>query len=314
MRLGLLGLVVAGLMLVAGGPVLAASQQAVSVKGITLSPAIINVDLDKNLVSTSFKISVGNDSDKPAELSLSSLDFKSLNQSGGVAFVGAGNRYGLANWLSFPQKSITLKPHSSQAVTIKVNNRADLSPGGHYAAILFKDTAGGTGSNHVSFNQAAAVLVFLRKSGGEIYALSLKHPDFGSSLLKLPADLSLPIANTGNTQTVPRGTVTLSDPFGREVKRGIINADSALVLPGSTRLITSNLFNEKTAWLPGIYKLTVTYYSADDGASSQVATYRLFYADLPVLITALLVVLVVVMYFRNYRSLAKPKPKNKKQA
>jgi len=290
----------------------AASAKSVTVEGITISPAIINVSVDQNLLNSDFQVSIKNNTDKPASLSLSSLDFKSLNETGGIAFVGPGAKYGLANWLELPSGSIALKPGENKAVTIRVSNRADLSPGGHYAAVLFnKSSQTASGTDRINVNQVAAALVFLKKSGGEIYDLSLSRPAFGTAWLKLPSHLSLPVANTGNTQTVPRGSVTISGPFDHQVRRGIINDNSAMVLPGSVRQIDTSLFKTGHAWLPGRYTATIVYRSADTNAAN-IASYSFVYlTPLFIYLAAIFIGLVSYLYVRNYRSWNTPKKKKK---
>jgi len=86
---------------------------------------------------------VTNNTKSRCALRTSSLDFKSLNESGGWAFVTngtdqLGHKYGLASWLTIPPDLIELQPNQTKPVKITVDNRSDLSPGGHYAAVLFK--------------------------------------------------------------------------------------------------------------------------------------------------------------------------------
>jgi hypothetical protein len=300
-------------------PAAAAQPKNISYQGISLSPAIVNLAVDQNLPGTSFQITITNNLSQPVSLAPSSLDFKSLNETGGVAFISGNGQYGLANWLELPSQPISLKPKASQTVTIRVDNRSDLSPGGHYAAVLFKDVvSGASGKNTAVFNQAVSTLVFLKKSGGEIYQLQLQPPNFGASWLHLPRNLDLLIANTGNTQTAPRGEVVIYGPRGQEVRRAVINTDSSLVLPGSTRLFKTRLFKVDHAWLPGTYKAVITYRPADSSVATT-SEYTFFYAN-PVDILLALAAIIGVLYFRNYRSWEepaaspkKPAPKNQKK-
>jgi hypothetical protein len=288
-----------------------AAQPNIAYKGISLSPAIANLAVDQNLATTSFQINVSNNLNQPVTLKVSSLDFKSLNETGGVAFISGSGKYGLADWLKLPDQPIKLKPKASQVVTVTVDNRTDLSPGGHYAAVLFSNSSDGTGgSNKVAVNQAVSTLVFLKKSGGEIYSLELQKPTFGATWLHLPKNLDLLIANTGNTQTAPRGTVVIYGPTGQEVRRAIINSDSALVLPGSTRLFKTPLFKVDHEILPGYYKAVITYRPADTNIATTLE-YHFFYLN-PLAIFVLLALIAAVLYLRNYRSWHVPPRKKKK--
>jgi len=288
-----------------GGKALAAKPTSITAKGISLTPAIENLTLSGS-PSTSFIIQIDNHGDSAVSLSTSSLDFKSLNETGGLAFIGSsssaiGYKYGLASWLNLPTAPIVLKPHSSQQITIGVSNRSDLYPGGHYAAILFKKTGGsGSSSNQVGVNQVIATLVFLKKSGGEIYSLSLQKPDFPAAWLKIPSNLDLLFTNTGNTQTAPRGSVVITDPLGREIKRGIINPDSSLTLPDSTRLYTTQLYSIVNPWIPGRYKATVRY-RPDDVSQLKTTSYSFVYLSLPFVILGSALLMAVVIFVWSVR-------------
>lgn len=276
----------------------ATPPQSVTYKGITLTPAIANVEVAPDEASSSFKIKVENKQDTPVSLVASSLDFKSLNDTGGVAFIGSNtsaleHKYGLANWIGLPAGDINLKPNTSQEVTVTIDNRADLSPGGHYAAILFR-TVGSTGggSNKVNLNQVVATLVFLKKSGGEIYSLNLQKPHLKTVFFGLPSNLDLFIKNTGNTQTIPRGVVSVTGPNGKQYERGILNPDSGLVLPDSTRLYRTEVFKTGHSWLPGKYTAEITYRS-QDLKSASTAQYSFFYLN--IFSVALLIIIIVII-------------------
>jgi len=285
----------------------AAAQKSVSYKGLSLTPAIVNVNVDQALQTTSVDIVVSNDQNHPVLLGVSSVDFKSLNQTGGVAFIGSGSKYGLADWLTLPKGPVTISPHSSRTVSVGVDDRSDLSPGGHYAAILFKDLASsGQANNQVGFNQVLASLVFLKKSGGEVFGLSLAKPAISAGWLKMPSNLDLLITNTGNTQTAPRGIVSITDPLGRQIKRGIINPDSNLVLPGSARLYQTSLNNGVSPWLPGRYTLTVTY-RPDDIGRAKTASYSFIYLSLPFLLIVLAPLVGIALTIRSYILRKRPK-------
>ena len=296
----LVALMVAGSCLLAG---LADGQRAeatgsISLKGIALTPAIKNLDVHKGQATASFNIMVTNNTKNNVTLGISSVDFKSLNNGGGLAFVGnnAGqvdHKYGLARWLDIPG-NVELKPNQTKPVPITVENRGDLSPGGHYAAVLFKVSGGGSGGNRVAFNQVVSTLVFVRKIDGEQYGIGLAKPSLPVSWLHLPTNIDLFFKNTGNVQAVPRGLVTISSPLSHEVARGIINTDSSLVLPESTRLIRTGLFNTGSAWLPGWYHVRVAYHY--DG-SSAMAFYDSSFLYLNLLsISFGLVALAVIWY------------------
>ena len=264
----------------------AASPTSISYKGVTITPAIENLAIQKGQTMASFTIMVTNNTKSPVSLHTSSLDFKSLNDSGGVAFItnGAdqlGHKYGLASWLGIDQAIVYLQPDQTKPVHISVENRSDLSPGGHYAAVLFKaaDQSKG-GQTRVDINQVVSGLVFVRKVDGERYGLSLVKPSLPLSLWQLPTNLDLFFKNTGNVQTSPHGLVVIKSPLSHEVSRGLINTDSSLVLPESTRLTRTALFRTGHAWLPGWYHVHITY-RYDNSTTTETYNDKLLYLNLP---------------------------------
>lgn len=284
-----LALVLPGLLLIAMvGRSNAASR--LTFKGLTVAPAIQSVDLLKDHPKADFDVMVSNSSSQSITLLISSLDFHSLNQTGGLAFVGSGagqvaHKYGLASWLDLPA-SLTLEPGQTKSLHVVVENRPDLSPGGHYAAILLRSSANGHGGdNQVNIDQVVSVLVFARKVDGERYALSLNKPSLPTSWIRLPANIDLFFRNTGNVQTVPHGLITITSPWSSEVSRGIINTDASLVLPETTRLYRTSLFSTGQAWLPGVYRVRIAYRS--DGTSRSTSyNAKLLYVNLPALALA----------------------------
>lgn len=283
-------------------PSATADSKSIVYKGIGLSPAIQSLELAPDQTSRTFQIRVTNQQNGTVQLHLSSLDFKSLNQTGGIAFIGNGVSadHGLADWISFPQSDITLKPGASQSVNVVLDNRADLSPGGHYAAVLFENQGSGTaGGNKVALNQVVSSLVFVRKQGGETYSLTTDSPHLGWSWWSLPTSLNLVVNNVGNTQTAPRGIATISKD-GNIYARGILNTSSALVLPDSSRLYPTALTATGHAWLPGIYRLSVSV-RPDVVDQAQTSEYSVVYVNLSSLTAAAGIILIIAMTFFGIR-------------
>ena len=121
-RIGLLGILVASF----AAPSLATAA-SISYKGISLSPAIEQLNIQPGQTSLSYTVRVDSSLSSPVTLSVSSLDFKSFNDTGGLAFVGnsAGqlqHKYGLANWLDLPNQPVTLDPNGGQFINITIEN------------------------------------------------------------------------------------------------------------------------------------------------------------------------------------------------
>ncbi len=300
------GVVILGGLLVASfAPVLAANQES----GITLSPAFQEITVLPSQGDSSQSFTLTNNDDLATTFTLATVDMGALDDSGGIIFSGLSadyaTKYGLAKWLRLDRQTITLTGHSSATVTFTVINTVELGPGGHYGAIIVKpELTALPKKNEVTLAPQAATLVFLRKVGGEHFGLSLAPVNPRTAYWRLPTDLQLPFMNTGNVHVVPRGVVTLTrDWKQREVARGIINAQSSLILPEKPRDYQVQLSTQGRLFLPGRYYLSIAY-RYDGKEDFTVWQVSFWYWNLPLLLVILitLVVLTALTYrFRNSR-------------
>jgi len=245
----------------------ASSQPATQLPpGLTVSPAFQQASLsaDEQQHQVTFKITNNESSVRTFDLYVQ--DFNTLGESGGLFFVGTNptelqKKYGLAKWLSLTQKSITLQPKQSQAIQAQILNLPDLSPGGHYGALMLQaqNTGSTSGNNKVAVRPIASSLLFVTKIGGDTHRLSLSGVSFSRTLVSLPSSVNLRFHNDGNTHIVPRGNVYLRTASGKLVSRGTINEDSNIVLPETYRQLNVTL--QKTGgFIPsGKYSLQVDF-------------------------------------------------------
>ncbi len=265
----------------AGSSVVAAAARK-GPGGITLSPALSEIVLTPGQTEASFDFTVRNNTNKPYEFALSIVDFGSLDESGGVLFVGRADKtieykYGLSNWATFQQDRIVVEPRGTAKIPVTITNRESLSPGGHYGAVLVTPTESGEDTK-VQINQVASSLIFLKKQGGERYGLGLHSYSLKRRFAEVPGQADLRFQNTGNVHAVPRGVITLTDPLGRVVKKGYINAQSAMVLPESFRQMRVPLESLVSSFIPGTYRATISYrYDGEEVA--QTKEFSFFYIN-----------------------------------
>lgn len=232
----------------------------------SVNPLYTDIRLDTES-EQSFFLEVGNTTNNPIVFRLSFVDFGSLDESGGIAFLGEGSdlqkRYGLASWLSAEKDVVTVFPQGREKIRFTVANRESLSPGGHYGAVLFRAEKegddGNTTSSDVSISPNFTALVFVRKTGGEIRELQYRDLVFRTDFLGIPDKVSERFQNSGNVHVTPRGVVEVRDPFGRIVRRGILNEESGIILPESYRLYPIALKSLEKAIFPGFYTVSATY-------------------------------------------------------
>ena len=281
----LLGLVAAGsISLLLVQPVAAESQ------GFIISPAFQNIVLRAGQAQSQYTLQLTNTTPNDQNFRLSAVDFGSLDESGGVAFLGSAtneleHRYGLAAWMSLGASSVFVASGKSEQVSVSIANRASLAPGGHYGAILataVTDTGKDkVGDPRVNLRQVLSSLVLLTKDGGISANLKLTDQIVKQSYLRFPGLIVQRFQNSGNIHLVPRGTVVIKDPAGRIVARGALNDGSATILPESFRRFNTPVIKLTSAWLPGKYQV-VTNYRYDGTETTKSLTTSFWYIGLGV--------------------------------
>lgn len=273
-----------------------AGETKANTTGFTISPALQEIILQKDQQSLTDYFTLANNGDKPETFEVSAIDMGTLDETGGLIFSGFSQdyqrKYGLAQWVTLEHSVLTVPPHNVGKVGFTIKNEASLSPGGHYGAIIVRQASTQSSpEQRVTLTPQAASLLFLRKVGGEVYKLSLPEIEANYNLWQLPTKVSLPFKNEGNIHLVPRGIVRVKDSLGREITKGIINPESALILPERSRVFKVALDTKgRTPW-PGRYIIEVDY--RYDGQETFTQVSHAFYtAHLRTLV--LLVSLVIV--------------------
>lgn len=292
--------VVAGLVLL-GSNVIAQGQ------GIGITPAIEELVLEEGQESVELKIAVMNSTDADVLLGVSTLDFGALDDSGGIAFLGRTEQEvlprGLSQWMRLDKESVRLEPGQTDEVTLTIQNSTDLSPGGHYGAVVVaSESDNPSDSDSVAMQPAASTLVLLKKRGGENFSLELESQKTNNSFVRLPKSTEIRFKNTGNVHVVPRGTVELVSPFGSTIRKGVINEASAYVLPDSSRNYQIEMSRGGEPWLPGRYKLVTQWRFDGQEIFNQTVEYRWYIGWLPIVLFIALCLFIVRKLYKNYKS------------
>lgn len=259
-------------------------------EGFVISPAFQSVSLQTAQLSGDYVLQLTNTTAIDQNFKLSAVDFGTLDESGGVAFLGSPtseleHRYGLASWMRLGADKVFVARGKTVMIPVSIENRSSLAPGGHYGAILataVSETGSAGGNNpRVSFTQVLSSLVLLTKAGGINPSLILKAVKIDHGGARLPVAVTLRFLNDGNVHLVPRGTITITDPVGRVVQRGALNDGSTAILPESFRRYPTPLVKVAPAWLPGRYTVRANYrYDGTDKTKQSDTTF--WYAGLAV--------------------------------
>ncbi|HSH18368.1 MAG TPA: hypothetical protein VK978_03215 [Candidatus Saccharimonadales bacterium] len=273
--------------------------------GVTIAPAFQEIVITPDDPSKRFDFAITNNTAEPLEFSLSVVDFGSLDESGGVLYIGDAKkqleyRYGLTGWVTLAKDRVVVEPKSTEKVPVTIFNRESLTPGGHYGAILVSPAETGERPTKVQINQVLSSLLFVKKQGGEVYRLGLQSHDMPANIFKVPESVGLRFQNAGNVHVVPRGTVTITDPAGRVVRRGFINQGSTLALPESFRQLPAHLETVRAAWLPGRYGMEIAY-RFDGKESVEITRVSFVYINIWLAALTLAILVLSILMLVNAR-------------
>ena len=265
-RLILNVLSVLALIAVSNGVVHAESSSS---SAVSVSPAIEQLQLSAGQNTADFPASIQNRTDTAIQVKIGFVDFKALNDSGGVAFLNQtgdalANKHGLVHWVQLGSEQVGLSPGQKATVSVHLTNLQALPPGGHYGAITYTVVPQSSGllGNHVQFNQVLSSLVFVVTANGGTQHLTMLPPSgLGWLRFSMPKNLDLFFKNDGNTQTAPRGVVAIygASKADNPVATAVINHGSAIALPDSVRQLPTPLTVTRHSWLPHHYHVQIRY-------------------------------------------------------
>lgn len=267
---------------------------------LRVTPAITQLAIQPSQKTVDLAYTLTNQTNQPLSIALSARDFGALSQNGSISFYSgsynsSSNPHGIQAYVSFPSPNITIAPHASEQVSANIQNVSKLAPGGHYGAILFSPQGVFTNSNkdRVNLETSVAGIVFVTTASGGTMGVKATASHLGSVRFSLPSSQYVVFSDTGNTQTVPQGQLTLYGLSGQVLGTADINTASGLVLPGSSRIFTVT-FPASKKWfaLPGVYHMKLMYKDSTD-ASFKTINQSFIYINW--LVTALCAVAIIII-------------------
>lgn len=212
---------------------------------IQVTPAFVDIELAEGEQEKKLEISYINHSNTAVTLEMSAIDFKQQGERGEIGFLGQSSgsySYSLSSFLSFESNQIQLGPGEKRVFKVTVANREDLSPGGHYAAVIAKVVPDGQVDN-TSVLPSVSSLILIRKTGGERFNLSMIKANWPPSFISFtyPKVVELLFQNEGNVHVIPYGKVEVRDMFGRLLSKGTINSASLVIFPEVRRYIDAEM-------------------------------------------------------------------------
>lgn len=275
---------------------------------ISVTPSIAHIDLATD--APEYTLTYKNTTKYPIELSLNVQDFTELEEEYRINFLtgkdASNYRYSLSSWVSFENRNLELSPGETKSVRIFID-KDRITIGGHYASIL-AEVSSPEDNKNVNVKQVLSSLLFVRASTGkEIEDGSVSSFTPLRDAFEYPNVYVLRFENKGNVHVVPYGLLSVIDPLGRQIEKGILNEGSLDALPESIRRYDIEVKNKQNILLPGFYTATLSIHYGKENKKLETSSKFFSYGSFdPVKIVVLMVVLVGAIYlFRRLRTEAK---------
>lgn len=282
-------------------------RQAEAAQGFTIFPAKISLDIDKGAEQSS-RIKVTNAGDDKVGVLVSVQDMVPTSGSGGFNYVPkAPGITSLVDWISIDKTIFSLKPNESKEVPFTIKVPADASPGSRFAIVFFATGAPPGKSGQLNVSARVGALVFLTVPGdfrqtGEISNFNSQKFTYKKEAIKFNFDFT----NTGTVYFEPKGTLTITNIFGRKVAE--IPVEGYVVLPTGKRTISVVWPNDK--WLYALYykaHLAINVTGKGDIATADTTIYA--FPILPSLGALGVLIILILLFFyikKNFKfSIAK---------
>lgn len=234
--------------------------QAQTAAGITIAPAIQQLELRQDESDVKAKLKIKNTSTQEFQVKISFRELSNPDdlQQFSLSDNQTGNK--LADWVHFDQTELSVVPGSETEIAYSLENSSELSPGSHYGLILAELNQGkDETSSSINLRQVMSSIVLIKKIGGEKYSLKFNKLITNFFFWQLPEKVESELKNDGNVHLIPRGVVEMQDWTGRQVAKATLNNQSKYIYPDSVKTISAELKPTASVKLPGLYKLIVKY-------------------------------------------------------
>lgn len=221
--------------------------------------------------------------------------------------------YSIKDWLSAPA-STTLAPEERKTMDVTIKVPKDAGPGGHYGVVRFTGTPPELADTGVSLSASVGTLVLVNVSGNvtqsaKIAELFTSQNGKKRNLFEYgPVGITTRVQNTGNIHFQPKGTVQVTNMFGKNVYVGQLNSDNRNVLPGSIRKFEQTM-DKKMLFGRYTVRADVVYGSDNQITSQSISFWVIPYKLIAIILLALVLIVVI---FRQYNKFIIRRAGNKK--
>jgi hypothetical protein len=241
-------------------------------QGLTVSPAVVNLQLQTGAKTAEASVSVRNDTNQALDYA-AYVEGAELAKNGALVPTGGPDPL-LEQSLTLSQGNFTLGPGQSINVKLRLEDAPTIPPGGHYAVLLISQLGSSTGN--VSILPAIGVTLFIGKESGAVRKLNVLGIETDGTIFRLPQNITVTFKNEGNIDLVPRASTVVRQPDGRQARMGVLNESSVRAMPNHSVTLQAPVKTLSKSWMPGRYTVQV-HYRYDNTDNMQLATQEIWY-------------------------------------
>lgn len=290
-----LSIILAGILTAVAFPLRIIAQSNNSQDKTTLSVTPPTFDLSANPGDTvKNSIKVQNVTDKPLSIKTAIKNFEPVGTQGDVGLTDDSGQYSLASWIHVTPGSSVLQPKESKVFNFSIDIPKNAEPGGKFGSIVFQ-TAPGSDKTAVGVSQQIGTLLLLRiagdaKESAHIVSMQADRDAEGQSVIYKTL-----IANDGNVQVKPIGSITVTNMFGKKITT--MPFGGKYVIPGAQREF-DNTWNHKGV-LFGKYTATLTLLY---GTKNTTLTATTSFISIPWKLISIILLAIVLLGFVLWKS------------
>lgn len=230
-----------------------------------VDPAFIEIDTRRDPVDKQFPIKYSNLSGQPMDVELSFLPVTFASDDSHMDF--PTSKSVLSSHIIPSTKDFSIGAGETKTILLSLADLDLLSSTDYYEALTARITTQGVANKSSGASVIANIttLLLVKNGGADAFpSYSFEKGSYSLPLItfSIPQKLTLRLSNEGKTYGIPRGLITFTDMFGREILRGPINTDSVRIFPGSTRLLDVSMVTERLALPMYIGRYTIDMYDA----------------------------------------------------
>lgn len=281
------------------------TAQAPAGSGLSISPTRTELRIDAGGTDV-VKVNLRNVTNSDIVAKAFVNDFESDNETGEPRIIIDDTKQSATSVRPFLKNvtDIELKKDESKSFDVAVEIPGDASPGAYYGIIRYAAIPVGAAATpgQVSLTASVSTIVLIEVPGDIRQQIQVQEVQAyrkgiaGTFFSSKPEETGVRVRNQGNGFVKPFGTVSITNPFGKQAQQYELNNSDprSNVLPNSSRVFKNNLEGVST---PGRYVITA---NVSFGNGGEVLTVRHAFWYIPAWFMLILLIFILLVGFLVY--------------